>query len=65
MNKNLAYDVSATTLENAMLALGSSANDNVNSGVYKMNDVTNMTKAGQWAIPVSYTHLTLPTTPYV
>ena len=48
MNKNLAYDVSATTLENAMLTLGSSANDNVNSGVYKMNDVTNMTKAGQW-----------------
>ena len=50
MNKNLAYDVSATTLENAMLQLGSSANDNVNSGVYKMNDVINMTKAGQWAI---------------
>ena len=50
MNKNLAHDVNATTLQNAMLQLGASANDNVNSGVYKMNDVTNMTKAGQWAI---------------
>ena len=50
MNKNFAHDVSATTLENAMLALGQNANVNVNSGVYKMNDVTNMTKAGQWNI---------------
>ena len=50
MNKNLAYDVSATTLENAMLALGQSANANANSGVYKINDVTNMTKAGQWNV---------------
>jgi len=50
MNKNFAHDVSATTLENAMLALGQSANANANSGVYKINDVTNMTKAGQWNI---------------
>lgn len=53
MNKNFAYDVSATTLENAMLALGQSANTNVNSGIYKVNDVTNMTKAGQWNIQMS------------
>ena len=50
MNKNLAYDVTATTLENAMLQLGASASNNVNSGVYKMNDVTSMTKAGQWNV---------------
>ncbi len=50
MNKNLAYDVTATTLENAMLQLGGSASNNVNSGVYKMNDVTSMTKAGQWNV---------------
>ena len=50
MNKNFAHDVSATTLENAMLALGQSANTNANSGIYKMNDVTNMTKAGQWNV---------------
>lgn len=63
MNRNLAYDVSATTLENAMLALGSSANDNVNSGVYKMNDITSMTKAGDWAIQrPSYDRESLHTT---
>jgi len=50
MNKNLAYDVTATTLENAMLQLGGSASNNINSGVYKMNDVTSMTKAGQWNV---------------
>jgi hypothetical protein len=50
MNKNLAYDVTATTLENAMLQLGGSASNNVNSGVYKINDVTSMTKAGQWNV---------------
>jgi len=50
MNKNFAHDVSATTLEQAMLQLGQGANTNANSGVYKINDVTNMTKAGDWGI---------------
>jgi len=50
MNKNFAHDVIATTLENAMLALGQSVNANANSGIYKINDVINMTKAGQWNI---------------
>ena len=50
MNKNLAHDVYEPTLKDAMLALGSNANDNVNSGVYTINDVSNMTKAGQWNI---------------
>ena len=48
MNKNLAHDVYEPTLKDAMLALGSGANENVNSGVYTINDVSNMTKAGQW-----------------